>query len=211
MVTTTEGAVTQAFCKLGASNDLNPIVLKAIKTRTKRWSSCPNQAMIDAKLTLNILFTYRLLIPPCVGFAFFQSICYGWITDKRFKNLPARMCVLCNQPGSEDCFYHYSFCHVLWNAYHKLGMARPRVFDNLQRHLLLLENDNNKQLRMAFLHAVMNAVHKLRHQGCKCRAEDTENMIRAIFRETLSRHSGLKQLFSEMWLERGIISDLSNF
>ena len=152
---------------------------------------------------MKISFDFFRTAPPRIGFSFYQSICYGWMTDQRMRNLPARTCVLgCHE--CVDCFYHYAECPVIWSAMSKLGLIRGGYINSRLRFLLLLEGDEHIFLRLAFLHACMISIHKLRgpHSGTPlvCR----ERYLRGCFRDTVSSSKALKDAFSRLWRPTGM-------
>ena len=153
----------------------------------------------DTLRVMTILFD-KLKVPPCVTFAFMQSICYGWLTDKRLMNYPVRPCVFCcNDPTATDDFYHYAVCSVVWRVYAKIGLGSPPHEHHCIRHLLLIVGTDNMELRMAFLHACMISVHKLRGPAFAVKRENRERYIMANFKCSVSRDSNLKRLYNQLW------------
>ena len=158
----------------------------------------PDPNMTDAYKVLHILFTLDK-VPPCVSFAYIQSICYGWMTDERFKNYPVRSCVFCNEDVGTDSFYHYANCDVVWTVCKKLGLGEKPAFHLQLRTLLLLEGTRNLELRMAFLYACMVSVHKLRGPHHWVSKSSHGRYIIANFKDVVSRDKGLQKFNSQLW------------
>ena len=159
---------------------------------------------MDTERVLKLLFDSRGTVPPNVAFGFMQSICYGWNTDKRYRNYPVRPCVFgCGLAAGTDDFYHYYSCPIVQEACRKLGLDFVPPSESLLRHLLILDGTTQCQLRMTFLHACMTSVHQLRNHHSHVQHENKDRYIRGIFRDTVSRNAKLKVSFNLMWQERG--------
>ena len=154
--------------------------------------------MNDAYKVLHTLFTHGK-VPPCVSYAYAQSICYGWQTDERFKNYPVRSCVFCSETEGKDSFYHYAKCDVVWSVCRKLGLGERPALHLQLRTLLLLEGTRNLELRMAFLHACTVSVHKLRGPHHWVSKDRRDRYIIANFKDVVSRSKGLRELNTQLW------------
>ena len=142
-------------------------------------------------------------VPPCVSFAFLQSVCHGWMTDQRFRTRPVRPCVFCCSDLGSDDFHHYCKCNTLWSAFGRLGLGDAPASEHRLRMLLLLDGNNHIELRMAFLYACMVSVHKLRSPHVCVAEADRENYIRANFKNVCSRGKNLKRLSQVLWVSHG--------
>jgi len=188
----------------GQPSPLNEAVLKALKVRVGRWACAQEQKNADTKRVVSILWHFGSNLPPCVMYAFLCSQCFGWLTDRRLQQRPFRECVFrCGSPESVDDLYHYACCPNVWQACHRIGLERTNSVPHDVRRLLLLEGDDNMQLRLTFLHAVMISVHKLRGPHASVPTCNRERYIRTHFRETVSRTPMLKKLFNELWVGYG--------
>lgn len=67
------------------------------------------------------------------------------------------------------------------------------------RELLLLEGDFNIELRMAFLHSAMVAVHKLRCPCVSVCPSLREKYLRDTFEDQICSVPLLKKAFNELW------------
>jgi len=135
---------------------------------------------------MHIAFSFLGTLPPCIGFAFFQSICYGWVTGKRMRTPPCRPCVFgCS--GECDDFYHYAACPIIWSAYSSVGIVGHRAIQSKLRYLLVLDGQEHIYLRLAFLHAVMISVHKLRGPHSHLAVDTRQRYIQASFRDDVVR------------------------
>ena len=104
--------------------------------------------------------------------------------------------------GSIDCFYHYAQCPVIWNAFTNLGITGGHYIDSKLRFLLLLEGGEHINLRLAFLHACMISVHKLRGPHSGTPLAYRERYLRGNFRDTVSCSKVLKDAFNGLWQDR---------
>ena len=133
-------------------------------------------------------------LPPCVGFGYMQSVCYGWMTDKRMKTYPCRPCVF-GCTDHMDCFYHYASCPIIWSAMSSIGIVGHRPIDSKLRFLLVLDRHENIVLRLAFVHACMISVHKLRGPHHFVPIVNRQRYIRSNFRDIVSRSKTLKDSY----------------
>ena len=92
-----------------------------------------------------------------------------------------------------------SLCSVVWRVYAKIGLGSPPHDHHCIRHLLLIMGTDNMELRMAFLHACMISVHKLRGPAFAVKRENRERYIMANFKCSVSRDSNLKRLYNQLW------------
>ena len=171
--------------------------------RVKRWAvgGIPDPSLSDAYKVMHVLFTYDK-VPPCVSFAYIQSICYGWMTDERFKTYPVRSCVFCDESGGKDSFYHYANCDVLWKVCRKLGLGEKPALHLQLPTFLLLEGAGNLELRMTFLYACMVSVHKLRGPHHYISKGSRERYITANFKDVVSRSKNLQTFNNQLWASR---------
>ena len=184
-------------------SNLNTI--RALQPRVRRWkATVVDTSWTDTTTVLKLLHESKGTISPNVAFAYLQSICYGWCTDKRFKTYPVRACVWgCHAADGTEDFYHYYACPVLEAALRSLGLDFVPPGDSLLRHLLILDGTTQCQLRMAFLHAAMTSVHLLRAGYSRVQIDNRGRHIRSIFRDTLSRNCKLKSAYILMRQQRG--------
>ena len=182
---------------------MNILVHGALQPRVKRWSDTPEQCKVDTIRVLSILFSSKDALPPCARFGFVQSICYGWMTDVRFRNLPPRPCVFGCGEG-RDCFYHYACCPVLWKAAYRLGLSATPSAAGSARMLLVLIGEEHVHLRVVFLHSCMISVHKLRGPHSHIAGDERERYIRDNFSSIVTRSATLKSSFNCLWRIRGV-------
>ena len=182
----------------GTVCDTNPKICKEVNVRMKRWCETPNELNHYTHQFVRILKDHRLAVPPCVLFGFVQTVFYGWLTDARFRVNPVRNCVFCNVSTGDDQ-NHYMKCQVVWDMHCSLGLGCPPGVGTRVKHFLLKKNSNNRQLRMAFIHAVMVSVHKIRNGHCHIDQLDRGRKIKAEFKVSLSRHSSLRKLYNNLW------------
>ena len=155
-------------------------------------------------MVLQILLDEGRKLPACIKVSFLQSNCFGWLTDRRFRNIPYRPCVFnCQQEDGIDDFCHYSRCRILWNLFHRLGLGPFPDELLMTRSMLCLEGHSSIPLRMAFLHAAMVSVHKLRGPFCNLHADLRANLVRATFKDRICRSIELRRAFNAIWQERG--------
>ena len=178
-------------------------LVSEISDRVKRWKGNSRSVEEDCRRSLEIAHHKGKHLPARFLFGFWQSMFYGWLTDKRLCNgkpTPIRSCVLCCGQEALDDFYHYAHCDVVWSAFTRLGLSRPghRMQRNI-RYLLLLDGDFNVELRLAFLHSVMISVHKLRSPFVSVCPSLREKYIRDNFKDQICSDSRLKKAFKELW------------
>ena len=143
-------------------------------------------------------------IPARFVFGFLQSLCYGWLTDMRFRHSNGgdiRSCVFCcGGCNALDDFYHYAECPVVWHAWNRLGLSRPdNAYSRSLRTLLLLDGQYNLELRVVFLHSTMVAVHKLRKWHAHVASTLREKYLRDTFKDQICSDGQLKNAFRSIW------------
>ena len=182
----------------------NSKVCQELRPRVRRWTAETHDTSLeDTRRVLELLKTLASTISANVAYAFLQSVCYGWQTDRRFRNFPIRPCVWgCNEQDSGDDFYHYYSCPVICKCLQRLGLDFVPPGQSLLRHFLLLEGGCQLPLRLVFLHAAMTSVHQLRGPHSHVFVGNRERHIRGIFRDTVSRNNKLKTLYAQLQQER---------
>ena len=86
----------------------------------------------------------------------------------------------------------------------KLGLIRGSYINSKVRFLLLLDGDEHIFLRLAFLHASMISIHKLRGPHSGTPLGSRERYLTGNFRDTVSCSKVLKEAFLSVWRARGI-------
>ena len=76
------------------------------------------------------------------------------------------------------------------------------IVNSKLRFVLVLDGRDNVCLRLAFLHACMISVHKLRGPHFEVPVVNRERYIRANFRDDLTRCKPLKDAFNDLWKGR---------
>ena len=181
-----------AVLRFGKPGESNELVVKELVARTSRWSETKKEAHKDASRVLHLLAHTAHSLPACLRFGFLQSICYGWLTDQRFKVLPPRACVFCCgiRSGNDD-FYHYAQCPVVWNVLHELKLRPSTLNFNNIRWFLVLEDDSHIPLRIAFLHSCMVSVHQLRHHSNNTAYDLRKRYLQTNFRRYVGKDRSL--------------------
>ena len=192
------------FRSFGMPSPTNGVVIDILSPRLRRWSAEGCDAGADTKRMLGILFSEGGNLPACLKFSFLQSNCFGWYTDRRFQTRPLRPCVLgCGSSDGVDDLCHYGNCCVLWKAYARLGLGiLPPDLLKL-RHFLVLDGELQVPLRLAFLHACMVSVHKLRGPHSNLDVSTREHFIRSNFKVVVCRSQYLKDAFNLLWSAHG--------
>ena len=85
-----------------------------------------------------------------------------------------------------------------------LGLVGSGYINSKLRFLLLLDGDRLMYLRLAFLHACMISVHKLRGPHSGTPLGSRERYLTGNFRDTVSCSKVLKEAFLSVWRARGI-------
>ena len=151
---------------------------------------------------LSILFDNQDNFPPCVGYGFIRSICYGWMTDARMRVLHPRPCILGCGTGGDD-FNHYAVCPIVWETARKLGLLRIPYVEVRCRMFLVLDGQEHIHLRLALLHACMISVHRLRGPHAHIARDEVPSYIRNNFRDILTRNLFLRNAFNSIWRQEG--------
>ena len=86
----------------------------------------------------------------------------------------------------------------VWAAASRLGIVQTPCRKQKTRVLLVLEGESNKHLRLAFLHACMISVHKLRGPHALVAVSRFDSYIRNNFRDVVIRSPNLKASFLEL-------------
>ena len=151
-----------------------------------------------AERTCHVIDVIKSHVPPCVQFAYINTIFNGWATSARFQQND-NVCYLCFECDGNDSIEHYAECRYMWGAF----VRKSRVCcypQNLITFLGLCADDTHEiVLHSCLVYAVREAVHQRRRSQAISGFECIGDLIWQGFRIASIHHNGLRRRIHSIW------------